>query len=384
MSELLFWLWLTNKPGIGSSKISKLLEYFMTPEDVWRATKPQLKEIGILNEKDITCICDKRLDNSKELLDNMKRYEISAVTMDNSLYPLWLKHIFNPPYLLYVRGKLLPDDEASLGVVGSRNASAYGKKIGGQLSCEAAKHGITIVSGMARGIDTCAHKGALNAGGRTVAVLGCGVDIVYPKENSELMSYIIKSGAVISEYPPGTFPNSANFPARNRIISGMSFATLVIEAGERSGSLITADFALEQGRNVLAVPGNVDVVSSKGTNNLIKQGAKLVSCIDDIIEEVPEHIIDMINRRKGVNNNFSKIDYYNEEEKHREVHLPDDVCISSEEKNLLVHLSDVPLHIEELATKSGCGMQELNSLLTLLEMKGIVNQLAGKTFSRNM
>jgi DNA processing protein len=215
------------------------------------------------------------------------------------------------------------------------------------------------------------------------------------------MNYIVKNGAVISEYPPGASPNSINFPARNRIISGMSFATLVIEAGEKSGSLITADFALEQGRSVFAVPGNIDVLSSKGTNNLIKQGAKLISSIEDIIEEIPEYIIDKLQKHKS-NNNFTKTVHDNDKGTisdkglfgDREIFnnklglnstmILGDIEISTEERQILECLSNIPLHIEELSTRSGLGMQELNSILTLLEMKGIINQLVGRTFVRTM
>jgi DNA processing protein len=218
---------------------------------------------------------------------------------------------------------------------------------------------------MARGIDTSAHKGALKAGKKTIAVLGCGVDIVYPKENTKLMEYIINNGAVISEFPPGTYPKPGNFPARNRIISGLAYGTVVVEAGERSGSLITADFALEQGRDVFAVPGNIDNYNSIGTNNLIKQGAKMVTCVEDVLEELPINNIELCN----TNNGITKIN--------DSVYLD----LSNEEKIIISHLSTTPIHIDELCRKLGYSMQKINSILTLLEVKGLVAQIPGKYFA---
>ncbi len=255
-------------------------------------------------------------------------------------------------------------------MVGSRKASVYGKKVAETLSNELAQCGITVVSGMARGIDSFAHKGALKAGKRTIAVLGCGVDIVYPKENSELMGYIIKHGAVISEYYPGVRPIPAYFPLRNRIISGLSLGTVVIEAGEKSGSLITANLALEHGREVFAVPGNIDQPLSKGTNSLIKQGAKLVGSVDDILEEISNQISIINVELCNTNNNFKCI-------KDFEDHL------SEEQKIIIRTMATMPLHIDEICAKTGFGVQKLNAVLTLLEIEGWIQQLPGQRFIRS-
>jgi DNA processing protein len=218
-------------------------------------------------------------------LELINKNNITVITDRDESYPENLFNIYDRPPLLYIKGNLQKED-INIAIVGSRLASTYGKFITERISRELAMKGITIVSGMARGIDSAAHRGAIAAQGRTVAVLGCGLDIIYPPENKNLFSDIVQNGAVISEYPPQTQPLSAHFPARNRIISGISYGVVVVEAGEKSGSLITARLALEQGREVFAVPGSIDSVGSRGTNKLIKQGAKLIENIDDILEDI--------------------------------------------------------------------------------------------------
>ncbi|NQT23051.1 MAG: DNA-protecting protein DprA [Candidatus Omnitrophica bacterium] len=223
------------------------------------------------------------LDKEIELIEKLG---IKVITIDDKEYPSNLKHIYNPPKVLYVKGKIVPKDHYSIAVVGARKSSTYGRETAARLARELAEKSITVVSGMARGIDTYAHRGALESGGRTIAVLGCGINIIYPPENKSLMEEISKSGAVISEFPINTPPLRRNFPMRNRIISGLSFGVVVVEAAEKSGSLITASLALEQGREVFSVPGRVDTRLSRGTLALIKEGAKLVENVDDILEEV--------------------------------------------------------------------------------------------------
>ncbi|WHH58924.1 DNA-processing protein DprA [Petroclostridium sp. X23] len=363
MEDIVYWLWLTGINGIGSVKAAKLLRIFQKPEMVWRAGKKELESIQGIGKQDIERLLNKDLDTAKKVLYDTQRLNINIISMNDSGYPRMLKKIYDPPCVLYVRGRLPGENNISIAMVGARKASNYGRNAAEKIASSLAERGICIVSGMARGIDTSSHRGALKAGGKTAAVLGCGVDVVYPKENAELMNYIIKNGAVISEYPPATAPIQNNFPARNRIISGMTLGTIVVEAGERSGSLITVDFALEQGRDVFAVPGNIDTHYSIGTNNLIKQGAKMVTCIEDILEEL------QINNYQLCNTKDIK-----------QINDPVYLDITDEEKIVYSHLSSTPVHIDELCGSIGYSVQKINCILTLLEMKGLIRQIAGKHF----
>ncbi|MFH0801359.1 MAG: DNA-processing protein DprA [bacterium] len=278
-------------------------------------------------------------------------YEI--VERQDPAYPALLKKIHYPPQRLYVRGRLI-GDEMCVAVVGARKASSYGKMVAEYLGEELAHRGIAVVSGMARGVDTAAHRGALRAGGRTIAVLGCGIDVVYPQENRGLMEEIAKSGAVITEFTPGEEPKPWHFPARNRIISGMALGTVVVEAGERSGSLITANFALEEGREVFAVPGQIKSPGSQGTHALIKQGAKLVEDIQDVLEELQ---LSIENRGK-----------------------PRRAVPTSEEQKLLVSLGSEGRHTDEVIAESGMSAAQVTALLAVMELKGLVRRNPGNIF----
>ncbi|HPD01412.1 MAG TPA: DNA-processing protein DprA, partial [Acetivibrio sp.] len=269
-NKIKYWIWLSSVPGVGAVKSRKLLEHFKDIESVWNAKGDELVILPFLSRTDVINLTDEKIKKNADIqLENILKHGIKAVTIEDDMYPVSLKNIYDPPIVLYMKGNI-EKDEKFLAIVGSRRASSYGIKMAQTIAAELSKYGITVVSGMARGIDSYAHKGAIEAGGRTIAVLGCGLDIVYPSENKKLMENIISSGACVSEYLPGTSPIPGNFPARNRIISGISLGVIVIEAGERSGSLITADFALEQGREVFALPGNVNNYNSTGTNKLIK------------------------------------------------------------------------------------------------------------------
>jgi len=371
MDNLLYWVWLTSIPGLGSVKISKLLNAFGEPEKVWNATESDLKNVTGLNRQDIFQLCNKNTEMAEKIMIKAGQLGIRIVTIQETEYPSYLRNIYDPPHVLYVYGELPKQDDIAIAVVGSRNASPYGQKVAEALSYQLAKRGIIIVSGMARGIDTYAHKGALNAGKRTIAVLGCGVDVVYPKENKRLAESIAKNGALISEYPPGTYPSPGNFPARNRIISGLCYGTVVVEAGEKSGALITSDFALEQGREIFAVPGNIDSKYSKGTNRLIKQGAKLVTCEEDVLEELPQHILNKTVYHFTYDNGGlleSGESMYEE--------------LDMEEIAVIEALSYTPVHIDQLYRKLGYSMQKLSAILMMLEMKGFIYQIPGKFFIR--
>ena len=271
-------------PQIGSVRLGRLLEYFEKPEEIFKASRQSLEAlVGSRISENIVSFDTGSLDND---LASARRAGIEIITLFDESYPQNLRNIQGLPIVLYVLGKITEGDNLSLGIVGSRRASFYGLSSAERFAAELALNKLTIVSGMARGVDTYAHRGALKAHGRTIAVLGSGINHIYPPENRDLADKIAKSGAVVSEFPMETKPLAQNFPRRNRLISGLSLGVLVTEAARNSGALITVDFALEQGREVFALPGRIDASGSMGTNELLKQGAKLVTCSEDILEEL--------------------------------------------------------------------------------------------------
>ncbi|MCI9016692.1 MAG: DNA-protecting protein DprA [Clostridia bacterium] len=287
MEEKIYWIWLSRINGLGATKKNKLLDIYKSPKEIWNLEIEELTKIEGIGEKTAQNILDYKYKKDLEkYIDYMKKYKIDVITIQDKEYPKKLKNIYSAPILLYTKGNKNILNESSISVIGCRQCSKYGEKIAKKISYELAKNKINIVSGLARGIDSFAHIGSLEAKGKTIAILGSGLDRIYPKENIYLYDSIINSeGLILSEYIIGTPPNRLNFPERNRIVSGISNGTVVIEAKEKSGTLITVDFALEQGKEVFVVPGNITSETSKGTNNLIKQGAKLVTCVEDILEE---------------------------------------------------------------------------------------------------
>ena len=280
----IFWASLHLVPGIGSETLRKLCNYFGEGKLAWEASVSQLEESKCLNKKTLSELIEFRQSFCLEKLEQqLKKYSVSICIEKDELYPNLLKKIFSPPFIFYYQGSLKPTD-LCIGIVGSRIPTLYGEQIAKSIAGDLAREGFTVVSGAAKGIDTKAHIGALKEG-YTIAVLGCGLDIAYPAENAQLLANISKRGAVISEYPLGTKPLAGHFPARNRIISGLSKGILVVEATSKSGSLITAEMALSEGRDVFAVPGSIYSLKSQGTHKLIKQGAKLTSSVEDILEE---------------------------------------------------------------------------------------------------
>jgi DNA processing protein len=363
--EIFYWLALSLVPGVGSILFKRLLERFKTPEAVFRATANELSAVEGLGEKVVQAIrkgpFEKGVERELTLLEKVGG---RILTLGEENYPKRLKEIYDPPPVLYVRGELRKQDELAISIVGSRKTSPYGRWFTERVSRELAQQGVTIVSGMARGIDSVAHQGAISEGGRTIAVLGCGVDIVYPRENRRLCEQVIDHGAVVSEFPMESPPEAGHFPKRNRIISGLSLGVVVVQAGKDSGSLITANYALEQGRDVFAVPGNVGAESTQGTNHLIKQGAKLVESSEDILQEIlPQWRRD----EKAI----SKVE---EREK----------GLSGEEKALYAVLGDTPLHIDAIIRETQLDPGKVSSLLLNLELKGFVSQWPGKSFTRKM
>lgn len=356
MSDLRYWVGFNIVPAIGPARTKALLDFFGDLEAAWKASTAELKAAG-LDRRAVENLleCRHKLDLDAEV-DRIHAAGIQILTWDDPGYPSLLRHIHGPPALLYVRGELTPADEWAVAVVGTRRASVYGREVTRRLAGDLAANGIAVVSGLARGIDTQAHKAALEAGGRSIAVLGHGLDRIYPAENANLAREIIERGALVTEYALGIPPEGGNFPARNRIISGLSLGALVVEAGEGSGALITADFAVEQGREVFAVPGNIFHRGAAGTNRLIQQGAKAVTRVEDILEEL----------------NLTMV------AQHREVQAI--VPENETEAVLLQHLSEEPVHVDELKRESGLPITTVSSTLALMELKGMVRQVGGMNY----
>ncbi len=284
MSEVKYWVGFNLIAGIGRVKFSRLEEYFGDLERAWNAGLSELRRAG-LDQKSVEAIVSRRPKISLDAeMERLERYKVRVLTLNDPAYPPRLKEIYDVPPVLYVRGALTAEDEWSVAVVGTRRTTAYGREVAERIVGELARSKVTIVSGLARGIDSVAHRAALEAGGRTIAVFACGLDIIYPAENLKLAQAIMEHGALISDYPLGTSPKAEHFPRRNRIMSGLSLGVLVVEAGEGSGALITANLALEQNRDVFAVPGSILSPVSRGTNRLIQDGAKLVRDVRDILE----------------------------------------------------------------------------------------------------
>jgi DNA processing protein len=363
--DVFYWLALSLIPGVGSILIKRLLERFKTPEAVFQVPLEDLLRIEGLGEKVAREIRKGPMEKGVEKeLQLLKRVGGRIITLKDDAYPKRLREIYDPPPVLYVRGELKEEDELAISIVGSRKTSAYGRWITEKMSQELVRHGVTIVSGMARGIDALAHSGALSGGGRTIAVLGCGVDVIYPSENRNLFTKIIDHGAILSEFSMGSPPEGGHFPKRNRIISGLSIGVVVVQASAESGSLITAGYALEQGREVFAVPGNIGADGSRGTHQLIKEGAKLVESSEDILEE----ILPQWKRETGET---------------QKVEGPER-DLTQEESMLYELLGETPLHIDVLIRESRFDPGKVSSLLLNLELKGLISQWPGKCFSKKM
>jgi DNA processing protein len=357
MTDVKYWVGFNIVPGIGPARLGKLLDHFGDPETAWHAPSLELARAG-LDRKSLQNLLAMRA--KLDLDAEMRRLEdvgAHVLTLRDDNYPRLLRQINLPPPVLYVKGSYLPEDDWSIAVVGTRRAKTYGREVTRYLVGGLARNGISIVSGLARGIDSEAHRTSLEAGGRTIAVLGCGIDIIYPQENVGLARDIVAAGALMSEYPLGTKPDRKNFPPRNRIISGLALGTLVTQAGEGSGALITAYFALEQGREVFAVPGSLLDRGCSGTNRLIQQGeAKLVLRVEDVLEELN---LTMVSQQAEV----------------RAV-VPE----NRTEALLLQHLSEEPVHVDELGRASGLPIAQVSGTLALMELKGLVRQTGAMNY----
>lgn len=361
MDNRLYYLGFSKIKGIGPARLERLITYFGDPKKAWEAEPAEwIKALGGYAKVSEELAKTRAKLNLKEYNELLLSRGIEYITIEDTHYPSLLKQIHDPPFILFYKG-ILKEHTLNIAIVGSRNCSNYGKEVTKYLSVKLAQKGVNVISGMARGIDAHAHLGALSIGGYTTAVLGSGLDVIYPPENKGMFNKIIQNGLVISEYPPGVGPEAVNFPARNRIISGLSQGVIVVEAAAKSGSLITVDFALEQGRDVFAVPGNITSKNSKGTNNLIKQGAKIITDVDSILEEYAGCW--SMNGESSLHN-------------HK-------IALSKKEELILSLINDNPVEIEFLCVKTCLKPDELNSLLTLLEIKGLINQVCGKKIIRS-
>ncbi|MFI5266627.1 MAG: DNA-processing protein DprA [Chloroflexota bacterium] len=353
-----YWMAFSTVDGIGPAKTRRLFERFGSLKAAWGQSAEGLIGAGI------DAPTAQRFLKARQTLDlaaelgRLDRAGVQAISWDDEeRYPRLPRHIASPPVVLYVRGELLPRDELAVAVVGTRLPSPYGRQVAQKLAGELAAKGVTIVSGLARGIDAEAHRAALAAGGRTIAVLGSGLDVMYPREHANLAREIASSGAVMSEYPLGTKPDAVHFPARNRIVSGLSLGTIVIEAGDTSGALITARFAGEQGRDIFAVPGSIFSKQSLGVHRLIQDGAKLVATVQDVLDEL----------------NLGMVAH--------QLEMP----VAAEpadpiEAALLAALSREPRHIDEVARGANLAVAQVSSVLTMMELRGLVRQVSALAY----
>jgi DNA processing protein len=357
MTDVKYWVAFNIVQGIGPMRVQSLLEFFKDLEAAWKATPLELARAG-LDRRSISSVTAARgkLDLDAEM-GKIARLGVTVLTWDDESYPARLRQIHAAPPVLYLRGTVKPEDEWAVGVVGTRTPNHYGLEITRQLATDLARARVTVVSGLARGIDAAGHHAALEAGGRTLAVLGSGLDEIYPPENRRLAQRIVEQGALISEYPLGTRPEARNFPPRNRIISGLSLGVLVVQGTLRSGARITAEDALEQDREVFAVPGDVLSRNSELPNQLIQKGAKMVMKANDILEEL----------------NLTMVSQHAE----ARAALPQ----TNEEAALLRHLSTEPQHVDQVSRASGLPIQQVTSLLAMMELKGLVRQTGGMRYA---
>ncbi len=424
MSQLQYWIWLTTIPGLSLRAQLQVLEQFESPEAVFLADQEAIKQVEGLTERDRHALAARDLKRANQVLEDCRREKINIITMQDAAYPLRLRAIEMPPLVLYYKGDLLPFDALPvIAVVGSRKASGYGLATAKRMGYQLGACGGVVVSGAARGIDSLALEGALSAGNPVAAVLGNGLDIVYPSEAKRLYEDIVRNGCLISEYIPGTPPLGANFPRRNRIMSGLSVGVVVIEAAKHSGSLITADYALEQGRDVFAVPGNVGLDCCAGSNGLIQEGAGLVTCGWDVLQGYQARFPDQLHRRDGGEQlTLSPQDHKYMQETTLQGERPDnhgqhtvksvpkneteppnsEKRIDNEQKRNYIDLQQImpnltqdetdlveilrngQLHVDYIIEISGIPPARVLSSLTLLEVKGYVTQQPGKRFELNL
>lgn len=356
MDDRAIWVGFNLVKGIGAVRLRALIDAFGNLEAAWKASADQLQNAGLSPKITQNLVQIRQQIDLEQLWQQIQARGVTVLTWEDENYPTRLKEIDQPPPVLYLRGELRPEDNWAVAIVGTRRITPYGRQVAEDVATFLAANGVTVVSGLARGVDAVAHRAALKAGGRTLAILGSGVDRIYPPEHIQMAEEIMKHGAVISDYPLGTPPESANFPPRNRIISGLSLATVVIEAGETSGALITATFAAEQGREVFAVPGNILAPQSKGANQLIQQGARPLLNLQDLM--------DILHLRKV------------DQQQTARQELPSDPT----EARILQVLGHEPLHVDEIQAQSGLPIDQVSATLTMMELKGMVRPVGGMNY----
>ena len=360
VDDIFHYLALAMAPGVGTTRFAELLRRFKSPRAVFKAPYKELIQVqGVGPDTAKALVRFDWRDQVKAEMERAGQAGYRLITLASDRYPERLKQIPDPPPLLWVDGLMHPPDPPSVAIVGSRAASEYGLATARRLAGELARAGVTVVSGVALGVDAAAHWGALESGGQTIGVLGCGLDRVYPAANRKLFDRIPEAGALVSEYPLGALPKAGHFPRRNRIIAGLSQAVVVVEAAEKSGALITARLALEQNRDVLAVPGRTDALKSRGTNMLLKQGARLVETAADILEDIVPQI------------------------EHELVRDEPSPSLTDEERVIMNALSDGDAHIDALARQTGWSTPELTARLLNMEINGLVRQLPGMRYIKN-
>ena len=356
MDDKRFWIGFNLIKGIGAVRMQGLIAYFGELESAWKAAPAELAAAGLGLKVIERVIQAREKVDLEKVWEKIEKQGIKILTWEDEAYPQRLKEIDQPPPVLYIRGEYLPDDLFAVAIVGTRRATPYGRQITEELAAFLAVNGMTVISGLARGVDAIAHQTALKSGGRTIAVLGSGVDKIYPPEHRAMAEQMMDQGAIISDYAPGTPPDASNFPPRNRIISGLSLAVVVIEAGETSGALITAEFAAEQGREVFAVPGSILAPQSKGTNKLIQQGALPLLSVNDLMQALD---VARVSEHKAA----------------RKI-MPTNAI----EAKLLGVLTNEPLHVDEIRNQSELPIEKVSAALALMELKGMVRQVGGMNY----
>ena len=372
MSALKYWIWLAAKKGIGIIRFRELLDNFGSPEDVFLALERDYLDIRGISRAEIKELTDKDLTGANMVLSSCSQIGCRVITLNDSEYPERLKNIYDPPPLLYINGTLpIIDDEPVVGIVGTRKCTPYGLNVARNTAYNLSQNGVIVATGLAQGIDTAAAEGALKGGSKVIGVIGSGLDVIFPYENKKLFSDVSYNGAVISEYPPGTPGLKSNFPARNRIISGLSLGVAVIEAPKRSGALITAARALEQGRDVFALPGNVDASVNEGSNALLREGATPFSSADDIIGEYAALYPHKLMQKKSIDNT-SKVDY---------IDLGNLLSnLDGDEKAVMESINSNSVPIDEIIVTTGFPASKILSVLTLLEINGYIGRTDSGTW----
>ena len=388
MSALKYWVWLSECRGVSNQTRLALLRHFGSPEDVFYADAGEILLTEGITREQVKALEDHNLDKADKILADCQRLSLRILTIQDAEYPGRLQNIYDPPCLLYVKGRLPAiDEEAAVAVVGTRDCTPYGVACAEKLGYGLTNGGAVVVSGLAKGIDAAASRGALRAGGVTVGVVGNGLDVRYPYESRYLYEDVAAAGVLISEYPPGTEPAGSHFPVRNRIISGLSAATLVVEAPERSGALITAETATEQGRDVFAVPGPIDAPTSVGCNRLIQDGAGLVMDARDILRVYTERFPDRLHPEKGREQPVTL--GYQARQKTEAKPVPPSLDLSDngleltdDQIALLRVLTEEPQLVDDLIELTGIPTRRVLSALTLLEIENLVQQHSGKRYTR--